>query len=460
MGMSAGARSTLSLRQTVFLTLGLMFASVALGAGVLFAFNLRQAARAAVGLRVDAVIETLAPQVAALADNSSDGELRAWCHRQLSQQNLLLVGVSRAGHPPIVADRKLPDLRERLAEVFMRSAPAGVETFSARVGEHGAIDVICVRRVIPAADRDPLVLMLAMAAPPGGAVSTTALYMFVLPMLGVSLTGLALGYWWLHRHVLGPLDLLSRLARNPAAMSGGKTPKRLTRGDQIGGIARALQYLHNDLETWRTRVQDLEKQVERRVQAKTESMSRQLKRISHQVRVDPLTRLYNRRFLDERLNELFDEHSAGEQDLSVVMIDLDNFKVLNDQAGHAAGDDMLRFVAALLRDCTRGSDFAARYGGDEFSLILAGTNAESAERLASRIIALFSQRANLMPVSPKPSLSAGVASMRVHRPASADELLQMADAALYAAKNAGKCLVQLYDPRTCSMSVVGLKAMT
>jgi diguanylate cyclase (GGDEF)-like protein len=287
--------------------------------------------------------------------------------------------------------------------------------------------------------------MLAVRVPSQHAGLRHVLLMFVLPMAGVSITGLALGYWWLHRYVLGPLDHLSRLARDPSLIDGDGARRSLDRTDQIGGVARALQFLHSDLATWRERVQELENQMDRRIQARTSEMSKALKRIARQVAIDPLTGLYNRRFLDERFDELFDEHRRVGQDLSVVMIDVDNFKLLNDQCGHAAGDDVLRFVAKLLEDSTRATDFAVRYGGDEFCIILTATNAASAEQLAARVVAMFGQNAKMLPVSQKPSLSAGVASIRVHCPDSATQLLQMADAALYACKKNGKSLVRQYE---------------
>jgi diguanylate cyclase (GGDEF)-like protein len=120
------------------------------------------------------------------------------------------------------------------------------------------------------------------------------------------------------------------------------------------------------------------------------------------------------------------------------MIDLDHFKKVNDTLGHAAGDTLLQFVGQLLRECLRENDFAIRYGGDEFLLILPGVSVDNALRLIRRIMAMFAQRAKMIaPIDPPPTMSAGVASIRHSQPATPGDLLEAADEALYGAKHRG-----------------------
>jgi diguanylate cyclase (GGDEF)-like protein len=265
-----------------------------------------------------------------------------------------------------------------------------------------------------------------------------------------------LGFWWLHRHVLGPLDQLARFAREPSAAGGNGADRSLDRPDQIGGIARALQALHTDVQEWRHRVADLERSMDRHIEARTNEMTKALSHIARQVATDALTGLYNRRALEKRFTDLFDQYRQAGHDVSVVMIDIDNFKLLNDTCGHAAGDDVLRFTGELLKQSTREKDLAVRFGGDEFALILGGVNASGAVQIAARVVALFAQHAKLVAATPRPSLSAGVASMRVHCPDSAEHLLQMADAALYDAKGCGKGSVKTYDARSRVAAPVGV----
>ena len=129
--------------------------------------------------------------------------------------------------------------------------------------------------------------------------------------------------------------------------------------------------------------------------------------------------------------------------MSVIMFDIDHFKTLNDTLGHQAGDELLAFTGELIRQCLRADDSAVRYGGDEFMLILPGVPVEQAQTVAGRVIALFAQRAKLVEVSPRPSMSAGVASQLNNVPSSAKEIIDLADRALYQAKQAGKNTVRI-----------------
>ncbi|MEN0013647.1 MAG: GGDEF domain-containing protein [Solirubrobacteraceae bacterium] len=109
------------------------------------------------------------------------------------------------------------------------------------------------------------------------------------------------------------------------------------------------------------------------------------------VRRDPLTGVGNRRLLSERLNEEIKRHGRVRQPLSVVALDLNGFKALNDTVGHAAGDELLRDVARGLEKVARKGDTVVRQGGDEFCLILPDTNHDAAERIANAIRATLAQ---------------------------------------------------------------------
>ena len=158
---------------------------------------------------------------------------------------------------------------------------------------------------------------------------------------------------------------------------------------------------------------------------------------------DPLTGLYNQRYLMRHLRGLLD--AAQSRELAVLMIDVDHFKAVNDDYGHAAGDKALRGIADALRASTRVFDSLARYGGEEFVVVMPGTGARSdavqaAERLRAAVEA--------MPFSPGAGTTS--AADRQHRrrllqPASRsppEALLQAADVALYRAKRAGRNRVE------------------
>jgi diguanylate cyclase (GGDEF)-like protein len=127
----------------------------------------------------------------------------------------------------------------------------------------------------------------------------------------------------------------------------------------------------------------------------------------------------------------------------VAVLDVDNFKNLNDSLGHAAGDELLVFLGELLRRAVRETDLAIRMGGDEFALVLPETDLEKAVEIVRRLTALFGQMVRtLPPIECRPSLSVGVAALRSTGARSGKELLRAADTALYQAKQRGKARVE------------------
>jgi diguanylate cyclase (GGDEF)-like protein/PAS domain S-box-containing protein len=154
---------------------------------------------------------------------------------------------------------------------------------------------------------------------------------------------------------------------------------------------------------------------------------------------DGLTGLYNRLYLDESMTrELYRQERSG-QALSVIMMDLDHLKEINDIYGHAAGDSVLRALGQLLKQSVRASDLPCRYGGDEFVLVMPDTSVDTARKRAEKIADLF--RKLSIPFGTQTlggySLSIGIATAPQHGHTSQD-LLAAADAALYQAKRSGR----------------------
>ena len=177
----------------------------------------------------------------------------------------------------------------------------------------------------------------------------------------------------------------------------------------------------------------------REVKEKNHQLEQSLKRVEEMAATDPLTGLYNRRHFSRVLDQLFAEAQRYEKDLSCVMIDLDGYKQLNDTYGHQVGDQLLVMAGKVITANLRRSDVAARYGGDEFVLLLPQTSAEEAAAVAQRIRDEFFQAsAVVLKRSRGATMSIGVGSLGVSRPAHADQLVAKADAALYQAKDAGR----------------------
>ena len=161
--------------------------------------------------------------------------------------------------------------------------------------------------------------------------------------------------------------------------------------------------------------------------------------------VDEKTGLYNFREFRRRLREEWARASRYDTALSLVFLDIDDFKKLNDTLGHPAGDRVLAEFATLVVGGARANDFAARYGGEEFSIILPHTDATMAARVAERIRRAVAEFVFIEDEQPTHiTVSAGVATYPSTRGVdSVDELVRAADVALYQAKDQGKdCVVQ------------------
>lgn len=153
---------------------------------------------------------------------------------------------------------------------------------------------------------------------------------------------------------------------------------------------------------------------------------------------DDLTTLYNRRHFDERLAQEWSRSNRFDEPLTLLLLDLDDFKMVNDLAGHAVGDESLRFVAHhLVAECRR-FDVACRLGGDEFAVILPGTNTEGARALVERlsVVLLTSPDGPVLPSPLAIRVSSGIAER--HEASSPQDFFEKADAAMYAIKRQHK----------------------
>lgn len=162
---------------------------------------------------------------------------------------------------------------------------------------------------------------------------------------------------------------------------------------------------------------------------------------------DPLTGLFNRRYMEESLKREIERAKRGKGHVGVIMLDVDHFKRLNDEQGHAAGDSVLRELGALLASQVRAADIACRYGGEEFALILPDADLEETFRRAEVVriaVAGLSTRLSNGAVA-APRVSQGVAAFPEHGETPA-ELLQAADGALYQAKRGGRNRVERAAP--------------
>lgn len=158
--------------------------------------------------------------------------------------------------------------------------------------------------------------------------------------------------------------------------------------------------------------------------------------------VDPLTGVYNRRFLESRLKEECARHDRYSRAFSILMIDIDFFKKVNDTHGHQGGDLVLKNVASKAVSVTRKTDFLARYGGEEFCCLLPETDGIAAETVAENLRTHIEEMENPFQNGViKVTISLGISSFE--KGDSPETLLKRADQALYGAKNGGRnCFVR------------------
>jgi len=171
------------------------------------------------------------------------------------------------------------------------------------------------------------------------------------------------------------------------------------------------------------------------------------KHLEYQTQVDSLTGLFNRRAFEKKIHEEFERSKRYHNPLSVLILDIDNFKTINDTYGHHGGDAALVKISETFREKTRQTDFPSRYGGEEFVLVLPETDQDSALQVASKIHEAI--RSCAFGTTARPytmTVSIGVSSTSARFYSDWHEMVDDADQALYLAKNTGKDRIETWDP--------------
>lgn len=167
-----------------------------------------------------------------------------------------------------------------------------------------------------------------------------------------------------------------------------------------------------------------------------------------EARTDPLTGLANRRALNQELERRIAQLQRQKTPLSLLLIDVDHFKQFNDSHGHQAGDEMLCMMARALRDTVRDMDLPTRYGGEEFAIVLPGTNQDEAKCAAERIRSAVAEiELTFRGTKLRDTVSVGLAQATEEDDPSS--LIRRADDALYAAKEGGRNRSYFHNGQTC-----------
>jgi diguanylate cyclase (GGDEF)-like protein len=213
-------------------------------------------------------------------------------------------------------------------------------------------------------------------------------------------------------------------------------------GDYLFGVPLTVE---KNLAIWRTKQENEQLQEQlaetlNEVRIKNTQLEDAVRKLKTMAATDPLTGLVNRRAFAQAMTRAFAHAERASQSLACIMLDLDGFKQFNDANGHQCGDELLRRTAAVLQDCCRQSDVPARFGGDEFIVLLPDADERTATQVAHRIQAGFEALRNATASKSETgvTVSMGLVCLDRRQAINPEQLVNLADAAMYRAKQAGR----------------------
>ncbi len=242
--------------------------------------------------------------------------------------------------------------------------------------------------------------------------------------------------WWggvaRRRHWSGPTRRLADLVQQ--ARKGDATIEQLE--VVRGGIAPLVPIVQDLLRELKQQRAEVASEIRQRVAGRTNALERKIDTLQLQAMRDPLTGLYNRRALEQELARMAEAAGTEGANMCLLMIDVDNFKTLNDTLGHAAGDQLLKEIAQIIRSTIRDNDLAFRIGGDELVVLLGACTFAGGQAIADRLDSLVMALTKPLQTPRQVRLSIGVCALDELEKPTAAALMEVADKRLYAIKAA------------------------
>ena len=322
-------------------------------------------------------------------------------------------------------------------QLAVRSGSCDMSELICRCGEQCADDACCIvigslRQLHTFALERCDVVICAISLPDGSGLDALAYIRGQRPDLGVIIIGENEGDPSVAVEAIraGALDFLDATSTTMHA------------------LPRALEkcLAHQRIKQENERLQlDLSKSL-REVGLKNQQLRIAVDQLEAMAKMDDLTGLYNRRWLGEELDRTWAQALRNNVPIAFMMIDLDRFKAINDHYGHQHGDELLQQAARIIKANCRDVDLTARYGGDEFCVLMPNTAAHEAVDVALRILREYEivnqKRTTGHPVI---SMSIGIAHVDLSCPSNAQQLIRHADEAMYAAKSSPECQAMIRD---------------
>jgi len=261
-------------------------------------------------------------------------------------------------------------------------------------------------------------------------------------------------YFFTARGIVSPIRTLTRVMEEAVEKGDSFVARDLEvkSGDEIGRLVLVFNALNKSLASYHNQLKgkiDLANQElrEKNIQlgGRTQELEQALELVSSMATTDWLTELPNRRKFDETLSRMFHQSERFAEETTLVLFDLDRFKLINDSHGHGAGDEALRAIGTLLCSHARKTDLPARLGGDEFGVLLYHTNIEQAEIFVKKLMdSVRTHSFEYDGFQLNVGISIGIAQY-AHSMESPQELYYAADKALYQSKEGGRGRYSIYS---------------